>query len=92
MNLFTNKIYLVYITYFILLTFFSLMVNALFLRFFKTLGIRSNTGETIIRWGTLSKPAIGGITFYIMFLLQIQLNDSKQYITYFILDEITRAL
>ncbi len=71
MNLFSNKIYWVYITYFILLTFFSLMVNALFLRFFRTLGIRSNSGETIIRWGTLSKPAIGGITFYIMFLLSV---------------------
>jgi UDP-GlcNAc:undecaprenyl-phosphate GlcNAc-1-phosphate transferase len=53
------------------MTFFSLMVNALFLRFFKSLGIRSNSGETIIRWGALSKPAIGGITFYIMFLLSV---------------------
>ena len=71
MDLFTNKIHLVYLVYFVLLTFFSLMVNALFLRFFKTLGIRNNTEGTIIRWGALSKPAIGGITFYIMFLLSV---------------------
>lgn len=71
MTFMANKIYLVYIIYFVLMTFFSLMVNALFLRFFKTLGIRSNSGENIIRWGALSKPAIGGITFYIMFLLSV---------------------
>ena len=47
------------------------MINALFLRFFKTLGIRNNLDGTIIRWGAMSKPSIGGITFYIMFLLSL---------------------
>ena len=31
-----------------------------------------NTNDgTIIRWGTMSKPAVGGITFYIVFLLAV---------------------
>ena len=47
------------------------MINTLFLRFFKTLGIRNNTDGTIIRWGALSKPSIGGISFYILFLLSL---------------------
>jgi UDP-GlcNAc:undecaprenyl-phosphate/decaprenyl-phosphate GlcNAc-1-phosphate transferase len=71
MDLFTNKIYMISIGYFLVLFVFSLMVNALFLRFFKTLGIRNHTDGTIIRWGATSKPAVGGITFYIMFLLSV---------------------
>jgi UDP-GlcNAc:undecaprenyl-phosphate GlcNAc-1-phosphate transferase len=49
---------------------FSFLINTLFLKFIKTLGIR-NKEETVIRWGTQSKPAIGGISFYIIFLLSI---------------------
>lgn len=40
------------------------------LRFSKTLGIRNNT-ETIIRWSSTSKPALGGISFYIIFLFSL---------------------
>ena len=47
---------------------FSFLINALFLRFSKTLGIRDNK-ETIIRWASTSKPAFGGISFYIVFLI-----------------------
>ncbi len=71
MDLFTNKIYMICIGYFLVLFIFSLMVNALFLRFFKTLGIRNHSDGTVIRWGAMSKPAVGGITFYIMFLLSV---------------------
>lgn len=67
-----NKIYLttIYLGYFIGVTIFSLLINGLFLKFAKTLGIRNNN-ETIIRWGSLSKPALGGISFYLIFLLSI---------------------
>jgi UDP-GlcNAc:undecaprenyl-phosphate GlcNAc-1-phosphate transferase len=47
---------------------FSFLINSLFLRFSKTLGIRDNK-ETIIRWASTSKPAFGGISFYIVFLI-----------------------
>jgi UDP-GlcNAc:undecaprenyl-phosphate GlcNAc-1-phosphate transferase len=49
---------------------FSFLINSLFLKFIKTLGIRDKE-ETVIRWGTESKPSIGGISFYIIFLLSI---------------------
>jgi len=60
-------------TYFFLVFFaatflFSFLINSLFLRFSKTLGIRDNK-ETVIRWASTSKPAFGGISFYIVFLI-----------------------
>ncbi len=61
----------VYTSFFISSIVFSYLMNNLFLRFFKTLGIRNNNDGTIIRWGVLSKPAVGGITFYILFLLAV---------------------
>lgn len=63
--------FILYSLFLIIAVTFSLMINALFLRFFKTLGIRNNLDGTIIRWGAMSKPSIGGITFYIMFLLSL---------------------
>ncbi len=63
---------LFYISFFIILIGFSALINGLFLKFARTLGIRNNNNslsdETIIRWGSTSKPAFGGISFYILFL------------------------
>jgi len=59
-----------YVIFFVACLIFSFLINSLFLKFIKTLGIRNNE-ETVIRWGTQSKPAIGGISFYIIFLLSI---------------------
>lgn len=50
--------------------FFSLLINGLFVKFSKTLGIR-NHAEHQIRWASTSKPAFGGISFYIIFLLSV---------------------
>ncbi|MBK9319593.1 MAG: undecaprenyl/decaprenyl-phosphate alpha-N-acetylglucosaminyl 1-phosphate transferase [Bacteroidetes bacterium] len=66
-----NSSFILYSLFFAAAVGFSLMINILFLRFFKTLGIRNNADGTIIRWGALSKPSIGGITFYIIFLLSL---------------------
>lgn len=49
---------------------FSFLINRLFLKFVRTLGIR-NQDDTVIRWGSQSKPAVGGFSFYIIFLLSI---------------------
>ncbi|MGZ4034393.1 MAG: MraY family glycosyltransferase [Bacteroidia bacterium] len=46
------------------------MINALFLKFASNLGIR-NTSETIIRWSPTTKPALGGISFFLIFLISI---------------------
>ncbi|MBS4014259.1 MAG: undecaprenyl/decaprenyl-phosphate alpha-N-acetylglucosaminyl 1-phosphate transferase [Bacteroidetes bacterium] len=49
---------------------FSLIINRILLKFVKTLGIRNQQG-TVIRWSASSKPALGGISFYIIFLFSI---------------------
>lgn len=58
----------IYSIFFIGAVIFSLLINSIFLRFSKTLGIRDDKG-TVIRWASESKPALGGIAFYIVFLL-----------------------
>ena len=45
---------------------FSLLVNSVFMRFFRTFGIRDNDAG-MVRWNS-SKPAFGGIGFFIVFL------------------------
>lgn len=62
--------YLVFGFFFVVSVLFSFLINNLFLKFVKTLGIR-NQDDTIIRWGSQSKPAVGGFSFYILFLLSI---------------------
>ncbi len=47
---------------------FSILINRIFLKFSKNLGIR-NIDDKVIRWNTTSKPAFGGISFFIVFLL-----------------------
>jgi len=49
---------------------FSILINNIMLKFVKTLGIR-NDKDTVIRWSNVAKPALGGLTFYIIFLLSI---------------------
>jgi UDP-GlcNAc:undecaprenyl-phosphate/decaprenyl-phosphate GlcNAc-1-phosphate transferase len=67
-----GKLYLslVYASYFISTVIFSFLINGLFLKFATTLGIR-NANETIIRWSPQAKPSLGGISFYIIFLISI---------------------
>ncbi len=47
---------------------FSILINGLFLNFSQNLGIRRNQGVQI-RWSESAKPALGGISFYIVFLI-----------------------
>jgi UDP-GlcNAc:undecaprenyl-phosphate/decaprenyl-phosphate GlcNAc-1-phosphate transferase len=46
---------------------FSILVNDFLLRYLKELGTQNHVGEE--RWSVTRKPAIGGITFFICFLL-----------------------
>ena len=60
---------------------FSFLINRIFLKFSKNLGIR-NIDDKVIRWSTTSKPAFGGISFFIVFLLvlsQYQIFFPSQY-------------
>ncbi len=67
-----SNLYLIiaFSSFFIAALLFSLLINGLFIRFAKTLGIRSNT-DNMIRWSTSSKPSFGGIGFYIIYMISI---------------------
>lgn len=52
---------------------FSLLINSVFMRFARTLGIREHQA-TLIRWSNTAKPAFGGIGFYIVFLVSFALH------------------
>ena len=46
---------------------FSILINELLLNFSKNLGTRKNNSVQI-RWNSTAKPALGGLSFYIVFL------------------------
>ena len=64
-------LYVVYALYFVSSILFSFLINRLFLKFSSNLGTRSNSAENVIRWSTQTKPSVGGISFFILFLLSI---------------------
>ncbi len=61
---------IVYISYFLSTFILSFMINGLFLKFASTLGIR-NPNESFIRWSSEAKPSLGGISFFLIFLISI---------------------
>lgn len=48
----------------------ALLINSILLRFVKTLGTKNQEGVTM-RWSTQTKPAIGGLSFFIIFLISL---------------------
>lgn len=54
--------------FFIVSFVFSILINYILLRFAQTLGIR-NRNENEIRWNPEMKPSLGGISFYLVFLV-----------------------
>ena len=63
-----DYVFLVYAEFFVCITLFGLVINTVLLKFSKTLGIRDKE-NTMVRWNPISKPALGGITFFIAFLV-----------------------
>ncbi|MCE3260890.1 MAG: hypothetical protein K0S12_2531, partial [Bacteroidetes bacterium] len=49
---------------------FSLLINYILLKFVQTLGIRGKEAYQV-RWNPNSKPALGGISFYVIFLFSL---------------------
>lgn len=45
----------------------SYVINVLLLRFSESLGIR-NKNDVVVRWSNQSKPSLGGISFFVVFL------------------------
>lgn len=62
-----TQLFLIYSGLFFAALVFSLLVNSLFMRFARTLGMREKE-QLIERWSASYKPAFGGIGFYILFL------------------------
>jgi UDP-N-acetylmuramyl pentapeptide phosphotransferase/UDP-N-acetylglucosamine-1-phosphate transferase len=59
--------FLIYSGLFFAALVFSLLINSVFMRFARTLGMRDEQ-QTLIRWSSTAKPSLGGIGFYILFL------------------------
>ncbi len=66
----SQYMFIVFSVFFISIISFSLFINAILLKFATTLGIRDRE-LPVIRWSSVSKPALGGISFYIAYLLSI---------------------
>jgi UDP-GlcNAc:undecaprenyl-phosphate GlcNAc-1-phosphate transferase len=64
-----NYLVLIYAGFFVAAMLISLLLNGIMLRFAQTLGIRNNPEQ--VRWNSLQKPSLGGITFYVLFLLSV---------------------
>ncbi len=69
----STQLFLIYSGLFFAALVFSLLINSLFMRFARTLGIRDRVPLTM-RWSSSSKPAFGGIGFYILFLVGFTLH------------------
>jgi len=61
------QLFLLYSGLFFAALVFSLLINSLFMRFARTLGMRDKNAA-LERWSASHKPAFGGIGFYILFL------------------------
>ena len=59
-----------YLAFTVCAVLFSFLINGLFLKFTRTLGVKDQE-ESMVRWSATSKPAVGGISFYILFLFSI---------------------
>ena len=59
---------------FVMALVFSVLINRIFLRFSRNLGIR-NVDDNVIRWASTSKPSFGGISFFIVFLLVLTVGQ-----------------
>ena len=66
----TIELIILFTFFFCGMTAFSLLINSILLRFVKTLGTKNQPGA-IVRWSEETKPAIGGLAFFIIFLISI---------------------
>ncbi len=64
-------IFFTYAAFFIAVVIFSFLINGILLKFSSNLGVRNPENSTLIRWSSTTKPSLGGITFFIVFLLSL---------------------
>jgi len=70
-----TQLFLIHAGLFFSALLFSLLVNSVFMRFFRTFGIREE-GNGTVRWAASAKPAFGGIGFFIIFLGAFAVNGA----------------
>lgn len=64
--------YVFYALFFLIAVSFSILINFLILRFSRNLGMRDlASADNLVRWGTTTKPSLGGFSFYMVFLISI---------------------
>ena len=69
-----TQLFLIYAGLFFAALLFSLVVNSVFMRSLPMFGIREQEG--MVRWAASSKPAFGGIGFFIIFLGSFAVNGA----------------
>jgi len=67
-DFFSSSLLLIFFVFIMLVV--SVIANGLLLKFSLSLG-RKNEKTTEVRWSSTSKPAFGGISFYILFLFSV---------------------
>lgn len=60
-----------FLVFFFIAILFSVLINSLILKFSTNLGVRNTNSMGQIRWGTATKPSLGGFSFYIVFLISV---------------------
>ncbi len=73
--------------FFLISVMFSFLINWLFLKFSFNLGARNSDGPQQIRWAANVKPAIGGISFFILFLVSISVIGTLPRQSSYLLDK-----
>lgn len=73
--------------FFLISAFFSFLINWLFLKFSFNLGARTEGEINQVRWSANIKPAIGGISFFIVFLISISVIGTLPRQTDYLLDK-----
>jgi len=61
----------IYLFFFGITFIISLLINWILLKFSKNLGTRNNIELNQIRWAAQAKPSLGGISFFIAFLISV---------------------
>lgn len=80
-----NSPYYIYIIYGVASFIFCLILNRLLLKFAKSIGPKEKKNNNgLIRWATQNKPALGGISFFLIFLIS--------FVFYFILPFVEEAM
>lgn len=73
--------------FFLISVLFSFLINWLFLKFSFNLGVRNSDTVQQIRWSANVKPAIGGISFFIVFLVSISVIGTLPRESNYLLDK-----